>query len=110
MRWMAGLLVVVTVACGGSPSGPSTPPPLFVQTGSGNAVFDMPTRVDRVRIQAVWNQTNTSNFIVTIGGVLTVNAVLRDSITYDGTHLTNGGVVAITNSQNISSWTFTEVR
>ena len=83
--------------------------PLFTKSGFGNSVFDMPTTVTRVRIQGTWNRTQTSNFIVHIGGRSVVNEILRDSITYDGTHLTTGGVVEIVNSGAIA-WTFTEVR
>lgn len=83
--------------------------PIFTRSGSGNQVFDMPTYVRRVRIQGTWNRTQTSNFIVQIGGSLVVNEILRDSITYDGTHLTTGGVVSITSSGQIT-WTFTEIR
>jgi hypothetical protein len=83
--------------------------PLFARTGFGNTVFDMPTTVTRVRIQGTWNRTQTSNFIVHIGGRSVVNEILRDSINYEGTHLTTGGVVEIVSSGSIT-WTFTEVR
>lgn len=84
--------------------------PFFSRSGVGNNVFDLPSYVSRVRIQGTWNRTSTSNFIVRIAGRLTVNEVLRDSITYDGTHLvTNGGVVTIESSAQIS-WTFTQVQ
>ena len=79
------------------------------RSGSGNTVFDMPRYLTRVRIQGTWNQTGTSNFIVHIGGQGVVNEILRQTITYDGVHLTSGGVVEIVSSTNIS-WTFTEVR
>lgn len=86
-----------------------TAPP-WTMSGQGNAVFTMPSNFTRVRIQGEWNRTQTSNFIVRIGGRLVVNEILRDSITYDGTHLTNGGgTTEITNS-NAIRWTFTEVR
>lgn len=85
------------------------PSALWSFSGAGNSVFDMPTYIRRVRIQGVWNRTQTSNFIVRIAGSLVVNEILRNSITYDGVHLTNGGVVSITNSGQIA-WTFTEVR
>ena len=49
-----------------------------------------------------------ANFIVHIGGRSVVNEILRDSITYDGTHLTTGGVVEYKSGS--ISWTFTEVR
>lgn len=84
-----------------------TAPP-FSRSGVGNTVFDMPRTVSRVRIQGQWNRTSNSNFIVRVGGQLLVNEILRDSITYDGIHLTTGGVVEIISSSNIS-WTFTDV-
>ena len=79
------------------------------QNGQGNTVFTMPTYLTRVRINGTWNRTQTSNFIVYIGGKLTVNEILRDSITYQGIHVTTGGVVEIVNSNQIA-WTFTEDR
>lgn len=42
--------------------------PVFTRSGKGNTVFDMPTYIRRVRIQARWDLTQTSNFIVHIGG------------------------------------------
>jgi hypothetical protein len=83
--------------------------PPFTVSGRGNTVFDLPHTVSRVRIQGVWNRRGTSNFIVLIAGRLVVNEILRSSITYDGIHLTTGGIVEIVSSSNIS-WTFTEVR
>lgn len=78
-------------------------------SGRGNSVFDMPG-IQRVRIQGTWNRTQTSNFIVRIGGRLIVNEILRDSITYDGTHLANGGGVTDIVDSAAISWTITEVR
>jgi hypothetical protein len=47
---------------------------------------------------------------VRIGGRLVVNEILRETIAYEGVHLTNGGgTVEIMSSNNIS-WTFTEER
>ncbi|MEO8679969.1 MAG: hypothetical protein ABI665_13035 [Vicinamibacterales bacterium] len=83
--------------------------PPWTRSGTGNTVFDMPRTFSRVRIQGVWGRRDNSNFIVFIGGRLTVNEILRTSITYDGIHLTSGGVVEIVSSGAIS-WTFTEVR
>lgn len=83
--------------------------PIWTRSGQGNQVFDMPTYIRRVRIQGVWNQTQTSNFIVRISGSVEVNEILRDAITYDGTHNVIGGPVEITSSNQIS-WTFTEIR
>jgi hypothetical protein len=46
---------------------------------------------------------------VRVGGSLVVNEILREAITYDGTHVVSGDTIAITSSTNIA-WTFTEVR
>lgn len=81
--------------------------PFFTRTGAGNTVFDMPTNVRRVRIRGRYTQ-NSSNFIVRIGGRLVVNELLGtgwSTTTYDGLHLTNGGVVEITNSSGVA-WEF----
>lgn len=78
-------------------------------SGAGNTVFNMPTYIQRVRIRGTWNRTSTSNFIVHIGGRNVLNEILRESITYDGLHLTNGGVVEIISSGQIA-WSFVEER
>lgn len=83
--------------------------PPFVRSGSGNNVFDMPTYVSRVRIQGRWNGQGLSNFVVFINGRLIVNEILRQTITFDGTFATTGGVTEIVDSTSIA-WTFTEVR
>lgn len=85
--------------------------PLFAMSGTGNTVFTMPTYVRRVRIQGGFGGFS-SNFIIRIGGSLVVNELLGtgwSATTYDGTHLTSGGTVEITNSTGVS-WIFTEVR
>ncbi len=79
------------------------------QSGQGNTVFDMPTYIRRVRITGRWNGNNNSNFIVYIARQLVVNEILRTTNSYEGIHLTNGGVVETQNSNNIV-WTFTEYR
>ncbi len=83
------------------------------RSGSGDMVFDMPTYISRVRIVGTYTGYG-SNFIVRIAGALVVNEILGTTsigigTRYDGTHLTSGGVVAITNSSGVS-WSFTEVR
>jgi outer membrane lipoprotein SlyB len=86
-------------------------PPPFSRSGVGNTVFDMPTSVSRVRITGFY-ESCSSNFIIRIGGRLVVNELLGrcwDSTRYDGTHLTSGGVVEITNSSGVQ-WTFTQVQ
>jgi hypothetical protein len=91
-----------------------TPTPLFTANGTGNTVFDMPTTVARVRIIGTYTG-NSSNFIVRIGSSLVVNDIIGTSQTFggrtvsDGTYLTTGGVVSITNSAGVV-WSFTEVR
>lgn len=87
------------------------PTPLFTQSGEGNSVFDMPTTVSRVRIVGTYTGAG-SNFIVRIGGRLVVNEIIGTrwpSTVSDGTYLTSGGTVEITNSAGVV-WTFTEVR
>ena len=91
---------------------PDTPAALWSHSGSGNSVFDIPSHIARVHIRGTWSGSGTSNFIVSIGGRGVVNAILRGlpNRTYEGTHLiSGGGVVEIRSSENISSWTFTEV-
>lgn len=71
----------------------------------------MPTSVTRVKITADF-PGRSSNFIVKIGGRLIVNELLGTSFTgphFEGTYVTTGGVVEITNSSGVT-WTFTEVR
>ena len=83
---------------------------IFVRSGAGNQVFDLPAYITRLRIQGEWNRTQTSNFIVRIAGRVVVNEILRDAITYDGTHqIAGGGTVEIVSSGQIA-WTFTEIR
>lgn len=89
--------------------------PIFTRSGTGDSVFDMPTTVARVRIQAV-PTTSCQNFIVRIGGRASiVNIILgtcsvADARSLDSTYLTGGGgTVSITSSTGIQ-WTFTEIR
>jgi hypothetical protein len=87
--------------------------PLFTRGGTGANVFDMPTTVTRVRIQADYGGS-CENFIVHIGGRGVVNDILGTCSVasgrhFDGTFTTTGGVVEVLNSSGIS-WSFTEVR
>lgn len=89
--------------------------PLFTASGIGDAVFDMPTKVARVRITAA-PTTSCQNFVVRIGGRASIiNVILgtcsvADAPSIDSTYLTGGGgVVSITISTGIR-WTFTEIR
>jgi hypothetical protein len=84
---------------------------LYRKSGSGDTVFDMPTDVSRIHVVGTYTGYS-SNFIVKVGGRLLVNELLGTgwSMTrYDGTLLTTGGVVAITNSSGVN-WSFEEVR
>lgn len=115
-------VLMVLMACGGGSSSPTpisttttTLPPraLFTASGSGDTVFDMPTSVARVKITGDY-RAFVSNFIVKIGGRLIVNEILGTSSIavgthFEGTYVTTGGVVEITNSTGVA-WTFTEVR
>ena len=89
-------------------------PPLWTHSGTGDAVFDLPATVARVRIQAT-PTTNCQNFVVLIGGESTVNVILgtcevADAPSLDRTYPTgSGGVVSVTISTGIT-WTFTEIR
>jgi len=84
--------------------------PFWTRSGFGNTVFDMPSHVSRVRIQGAWTRQGQSNFIVLRAGRLVVNEILRESLTYDGTHLvTGGGTIEIQSSAQIN-WTFTQVQ
>ena len=89
--------------------------PFFEISGTGNMVFDLPATVARVRIVGTYTGLS-SNFIVTIGGRLLVNEIIGTSKEYadistvsEGTYLTTGGVVEITDSSGVF-WIFTEVR
>jgi hypothetical protein len=80
------------------------------KSGVGDNVFDMPTYVSRVKIIGTYTGYS-SNFIVYVGGRLLVNALLGTgwgTTRFEGTYLTSGGVVQITNSSGVS-WSFTEV-
>lgn len=89
------------------------PLPLFTKTGTGDSVFDMPTSVRRIHIVGTYTGY-CSNFIVHIGSQYAVNEIIGTctigiGTRYDGTLLTLGGVVSITNSSGVS-WSFEEVR
>ena len=95
----------------GSPA--PTPGSLFTMSGTGNAVFDMPTTVSRINIVA----TSTGlckNFIVFIGGRSVVNVIMGNCIIgygprYEVTVPTVGGLVEIVRSDGVA-WALTEVR
>jgi len=93
-------------------AGVAPPRPIFIMTGVGDSVFDMPLDVSRVRIIGIYNGF-ASNFIVKIAGRLIVNELLGTGFAttrYDGILLTGGGgVVSITNSNGVQ-WSFEEMR
>jgi hypothetical protein len=84
------------------------------RTGVGDAVFDMPTYVSRVRI---YRHLQRPEFELhrPIGGRATVNEIIGTStpftigVRYQGDHLVTGGVTQITNSSNVQ-WSFEELR
>jgi len=83
----------------------------WTRSGVGNTVFDMPSYFSRVRIIGIYTGYS-SNFIVRIGGRLTVNELVGigwGQTRYDGVHNNSGGVVEITNSSGVS-WSITEER
>lgn len=84
---------------------------LYARSGTGDTVFDMPTYIARVRVQATY-AGNSSNFVVYVAGRLLVNELLGrgwNMTAFDGTYLTSGGVTEIRLSSGVA-WTFTEVR
>jgi hypothetical protein len=93
-------------------TGVPVPRPTFSRTGTGDAVFDMPLDVARVRVIGIFTGSS-SNFIVRIAGRLLVNELIGtfwNTTRYDGTLLTGGGgVVSITNSSGVA-WSFEEIR
>ena len=119
---MRKAIILVTllglVACGGgSPTAPPTTPPttlpaIFTISGTGDNVFNLPTRIDRIKITGTFSGF-AGNFIVWIAGRLVVNELMGtgfNQTVFEGTYLiTAGGTVQITNSTGVT-WTFTEVR
>lgn len=85
---------------------------LFSKTGTGDAVFDIPAGVTRIRIQGSYPGTS-ANFIVGIAKKNVVNEIVgatRVPTAYDGVlKIAGGGAVVIANSGGVT-WTFTEVK
>jgi hypothetical protein len=82
----------------------------WLRAGTGADVFDMPTDLRRVRIEAVYSGGG-ENFVVWVGNDLVVNTILGTrwpSTTYSGVHLVEGGVVRVELSQGVS-WSITQV-
>jgi hypothetical protein len=85
--------------------------PLFSISGSGNANFEIPAHVSRIRVTGHFTDTggSVSTFVVYRNSTLEINSDLRTA-DYDVTgFMTGGGRVQIQNSVSIT-WTFTEVR
>ena len=85
---------------------------LFTKSGTGDTVFDLPTRVTRIHIEGTFTG-RSSSFIVRIGGNSTVvNDILGTAIQrtgFAGTYfIAGGGAVEITRSTG-ALWTFTEI-
>lgn len=98
---------------GAPPAPPSPPPAAWSYSGTGDSVFDMPRSVSRVRITGQYSAF-CQNFVVKIDGRLIVNEILGTcsvaiGTTYDGTHLTGGGVVEVTNASGVR-WSFSQVQ
>ena len=89
--------------------------PVFTQTGSGASVFDIPTRITRIKISGDYGGS-CENFIVHIAGKTVVNEILGSCSVattgshYEGTFLIAGGGVAEVLFSSGITWTFTEVR
>ncbi len=90
------------------------PNPIFVQSGVGDNVFNLPSYVTRLRVDATYGGS-CQNFIVHIGTSGLINVIIgtcsvADSKSpFSGTYVVTGGQVSITNSTGVA-WTFTEVR
>ena len=90
----------------------STSQTLFLKSGTGDAVFDIPKSVSKINIKASYDGTS-SNFMAKIGGDSIVNELLGTSYKisqFEGTYLLKDGrTTEIVNSSGVS-WTFTEVK
>ena len=87
------------------------PAALYGRTGTGDTVFDLPTYIARIRIQADYGAFS-SNFIVHIAGRSVVNELMGTAWSqthFDGTYVTSGGTVEILSSSGVA-WSFAEVR
>lgn len=89
------------------------PTTIWTQGGTGDRVFDMPTYITRVRIQANYGGF-CQNFAVYIAGRLIVNEILGTCSSalgrnFDGTYTTSGGTVETKISSGVN-WSFLEQR
>jgi hypothetical protein len=85
----------------------------WVEGGTGNHVFTIPSYFTRVRISGS-TDSSCSNFIVRIAGRLVVNEIIggcsiASGSRYEGVHVNTGGQVEITNSAGVR-WVFREER
>lgn len=98
-------------AGGTTADGSATSVGAYSKSGTGDAVFDIPSNVTKIRIQAAAIGGGT-NFIVRIDGLLIVNTVIGPTAVptdYSGDHLIgSGGTVQITFSSG-ATWKFTEI-
>lgn len=111
MRRLVLCLALVSLACDGSTTAPSGP--LFTRSGVGPSVFDLPSHIDRVQIQASYTGT-CENFVVWVGSGLIVNTILgtcsiASGTRFFGTHATEGSQVRVEHAIGIT-WSITEVR
>ncbi len=101
-----------TIAFAGS--GTLTGIPVFSKSGTGDQVFDLPSYVTRLRIQAS-PATSCQNFVVKVKGSLLVNIILgtcsvADAKSIDNTYAISGGGTVTTEISTGINWTMTEVR
>lgn len=85
----------------------------FSRSGTGDQVFDVPTSVSRVRVQATYGG-DCQNFAIKIQGRLVVNTVLgscpvASGRSFDGTYTTTGGVGEVVSSTGVQ-WVISEVQ
>ena len=82
----------------------------FARSGTGDLVFELPSRVSRYRIQATY-AGSSQNFVVYSSGSLLVNSIIGTSRTpanFDGTYaLPSGSRIETKNSSGVS-WSFIE--
>jgi hypothetical protein len=89
--------------------------PIFTRSGVGDTVFDLPSYVTRIRVDATYGGS-CQNFIVRVNGSTIINVIIGTCSVADtrspftGTYaIAGGGQVSIVSSTGIQ-WTFTEVR
>lgn len=88
--------------------------PVFSKSGTGDQVFDLPSYVTRIRVQASTG-LSCQNFVVKVRGSLIVNIILgtctvADARTIDNTYAITGGGTVETQISTGINWTISEVR